>query len=73
VLTSTNVLEQLAEEGYVVIDDVLDPTRDFAPLLDEYNCVLDGIAAGLVTEGALRSTYADLPFEALPGRPCFAC
>lgn len=48
----------------MVIEDVLDPGRDFAPLLSEYNQVLDGIAAGLLVEGAIRSTYAELPFEA---------
>jgi phytanoyl-CoA hydroxylase len=58
------MLEHLDEEGYVVVDDVLDPVADFAPLLDEYNQVLDGIAAGLVADGLLGSTYANLPFEA---------
>ena len=55
--------QQLAEEGYVVVDDVLDPARDFAPLLAEYNQVLDDISAGLRAAGAIRSTYAELPFE----------
>jgi hypothetical protein len=59
-----SLLEQLDEEGYVVVDDVLDPDRDFGPLLDEYNQVLDGIARALVGQGVLRSTYAELPFEA---------
>jgi phytanoyl-CoA hydroxylase len=57
-------LEQLDEEGYVVVDDVLDPDRDFGPLLDEYNEVLDGIASLLVDQGVLGCTYAELPFEA---------
>ncbi len=57
-------LEQLDEEGYVVIDDVLDLDSDFEPLLAEYNHVLDDIADSLVDEGLLRSTYAELPFEA---------
>jgi hypothetical protein len=70
VLTTTDVQEQLAEEGYVVVDDVLDPTQDFAPLFEEYHRVLDGIAEPLVAEGVLRSTYEDLPFEARLIRIC---
>jgi len=55
--------QQLAKEGYVVVDDVLDPARDFAQILAEYNQVLDGITAGLHAVGAIGSTYAELPFE----------
>jgi phytanoyl-CoA hydroxylase len=57
-------LEQLDQEGYVVVDDVLEPESVFGPLLDEYNQVLDGIANQLVNDGVLRSTHPDLPFEA---------
>jgi len=62
--TATGFQEQLAEEGYVVIEDVLDPLADFEPLLHEYDRVLDGIAATLVADGVVRSTHTDLPFEA---------
>jgi len=61
--TATAFQEQLVEEGYVVIDDVLDPAEDFEPLLEEYNRVLDEIAATLSSDGMVCSTYADLPFE----------
>jgi phytanoyl-CoA hydroxylase len=62
--TATALQEQLVDEGYVVIDDVLDPVDDFEPLLQEYNRVLDGIAATLLAEGAVRSAYNNLSFEA---------
>jgi phytanoyl-CoA hydroxylase len=55
--------EQFVEEGYVVVEDVLDPDRDIQPVLDEYDGVLDGIAESLHAEGVLESTYRDLPFE----------
>jgi len=55
--------EQLAEEGYAVVEDVLDPILDIGPVLAEYAAVLGGIAAGLAAEGVIRSTYAGLPFE----------
>ena len=57
-------LQQFADEGYLVIENVLDPARDFAPVLDEYADVLDGIAARLYAEGAISSTYKSLPFAA---------
>lgn len=55
--------EQLAEEGYAIVDDVLDPVLDLQPILDEYNQVLDAIAEALLAQGAIRSTYRELAFE----------
>lgn len=54
--------EHFAEEGYLVVEDVLDPVADIAPLLAEYSQVLDAIAASLCAEGAIGSLYRDLPF-----------
>ena len=62
VLTAAE-LTQFKEEGYVVVEHVLDPDRDIAPVLAEYGEVLDRIAAFLQAEGILRSTYRDLPFR----------
>jgi phytanoyl-CoA hydroxylase len=56
--------QQLVAEGYVVVDEVFDPQLDLQPLLAEYNAALDEIASALQASGAIRSTYADLPFEA---------
>ena len=55
-------LRQFAEEGYLVVEGVLDPAHDFAPVMDEYRIILDGIADRLYAEGAISSTYAGLPF-----------
>ena len=57
-------LRQFADAGYLIVEDVLDPQRDFAPVMDEYCAVLDGIAERLFAERAISSTYADLPFAA---------
>jgi len=54
--------EQFETLGYLVVDDVLDPARDIQPVLDEYDAVLDGIAAALSAEGVIDTTYAGLPF-----------
>jgi phytanoyl-CoA hydroxylase len=60
---SSTQREQFEAEGYLVVEDVLDPERDIAPVMEEYAGVLDGIAQSLYREGAIRSTYADLPFD----------
>jgi phytanoyl-CoA hydroxylase len=56
-------LEQFDREGYLVVENVLDPKEDIAPLFAEYSTVLDGIVDALVADGMLSSRYADLPFS----------
>jgi phytanoyl-CoA hydroxylase len=51
------------EEGYVVVDGVLDPERDLAPVLTEYGAVLDGIGENLLAQGHISSRYRRLPFS----------
>jgi phytanoyl-CoA hydroxylase len=53
---------QFDEEGCVVVHNVVDPSLDIAPVMEEYTRVLDRIAEGLLAEGAIGSTYAELPF-----------
>ncbi len=53
--------QQFEEEGYLLVEDLLDPARDIQPILDEYAEVLDGIAQKLHAEGAIGSTYGSLP------------
>jgi hypothetical protein len=48
-----------------VVKDVLDPNRDIAALMAEYEDVLDGIAASLLAKGAVGSTYRDWWFPAV--------
>ncbi len=55
-------LQQFADEGFLVVADVFDPARDFAPVMDEYRTILDGIADTLYGEGAISSRYDNLPF-----------
>lgn len=57
-------------EGYVVVEDVLDPELDIAPIWDEYSDVLDEIARELLAEGAISSLYRDLDFNARLIRIC---
>ena len=39
-----------------------DPAVDFAPLFGEFGDVLSGIAASLLAEGVVSSSYEELPF-----------
>lgn len=55
---------QFEEEGYLVVENVLDPGHDIAPVMAEYEEVLDGIATSLAGTGAIASTYRDMPFAA---------
>lgn len=52
----------LDEQGYLIVDGVLDPRRDLQPILDEYAEVLDKLAAGLACSGRIERAYAELPF-----------
>jgi phytanoyl-CoA hydroxylase len=54
---------QFEEQGYVIVEGVLDPERDLAPVMAEYEEVLDAIADGLLKEGRVRSAYRGLPFD----------
>jgi phytanoyl-CoA hydroxylase len=55
-------LEQFEEQGYLVVEDVLDPVLDLQPVLDEYAAALDEIAADLYARGAISRLYDGLPF-----------
>ena len=62
--------EQFEYEGYLVVEDVLDPARDIAPIMTEYAEVVDGIARSLYAAGAISSLYRELPFDARLIRIC---
>lgn len=53
---------QFETEGYVVVDDVLDPERDLTPILSDFEQVLDGISQALFWGGRIPSAFEDLPF-----------
>mgnify|MGYP001194580514 CR=1 FL=1 len=55
-------IERFNEEGYLVVDDVLDLQRDLDPVMAEYTALLDELASRWHAEGKLTSTYAELPF-----------
>lgn len=49
-------------QGFLIVEEVLDPEVDLQPVIDEYKKVLDALSERLYAEGKLTSTYRDLPF-----------
>lgn len=62
-ILTTAQRKQFEVEGYLLVEDLLDPANDLQPLLAEYAEVLDGIAQELFREGVIRSTHAGLAFK----------
>ena len=60
---STLQIEQFQRDGYLVVDDLLDPIRDLDPVIAEYEGVLDRLAEELYANGTIKSLYRDLPFS----------
>ena len=56
-------LDQFHREGYLVVEGLLDVETVIAPVMREYEGVLDRLAAELHADGTIASTYKDLPFQ----------
>ena len=56
------VLDEFDEQGFVVLEGVLDPVEDIQPVVDEYDDLLDRLSREWYQEGKLTSTFEDLPF-----------
>ena len=54
---------QLERDSYAIVEDVFDPSSDFSPLYEEWTSILDDIVGRLTAEGALSSSFEQLPFE----------
>jgi phytanoyl-CoA hydroxylase len=55
-------VEQLSQEGYLLVEDVLDEELDLEPVEREYAEILDLMASKLHAEGKISQTYSDLEF-----------
>jgi len=55
-------IEQLQDEGFVVLRNLLDPDRDIDPVVAEYEQLLSRLAREWQQQGLLRSSYSELPF-----------
>ena len=55
-------IAQFTDEGYLVLEEVLDPRADLDPVVDEYTAILEQVARDLFAAGKISSTWSDLPF-----------
>ena len=56
-------VQQFEDEGYLVVEGLFDPAEDLAPIIAEYEMVLDRLASDLFAAGRISQTYAGLPFS----------
>src|SRR5260370_39911538 len=61
-IVSETRLQRFEEDGYTVVEEVLDPARDFDAIWAEYARVLDDIVESLYSEGVIHSTYSGFGF-----------
>lgn len=61
---ASGAFESLETDGYVLIEDVFDPERDFEPVIRDFAKTLDRLAGKLVADGAIDHDYGNLPFRA---------
>lgn len=60
-LTAAQV-DEFQREGYLVVEGLLDPQADIAPVIEEYQHVLNTLAGDLYAKGQIASRYDELPF-----------
>ena len=61
-LLSNTQLEQFHEDGYLIVENLLDPVEVLDPIIAEYHGVLNNLAGELYAAGEISSTYDDRPF-----------
>ncbi len=60
---SSEQIAEFQEQGFLIVRGLFDRQRDLAPVIAEYEGVLDSLAHELFARGEIKSTYADLPFS----------
>ncbi len=61
-MLTTDQQQHFLKQGFLVVENVLDPQRDLAPVIDDYAALLDQLASEWCAAGRLRATYRELPF-----------
>ncbi len=54
--------QQFDEQGFIVVENLLDPQTDLQPLVEDYEALLDRLADEWYTAGRIPSAFRDLPF-----------
>ena len=61
-MISKQQLVEFDQQGFIVVENVLDPVDDLRPIIDDYSVLLDGLAHRWCREGRIRSPFSELPF-----------
>ena len=56
-------LNHFKDEGYLVVEDVIDSINVLDPLVKEYESVLNNFANELFGKGEIKELYQDLDFS----------
>lgn len=59
---SAEQVARFEEQGYLVVEQLLNPQADLDPIIEEYKGVLDRLAQDLFAAGEISSRYEELPF-----------
>lgn len=59
---SPELVAQFEEQGYLVVEQLLDPVADLDPIIEEYKGVLNRLAEDLYEQGQITSLYEEIPF-----------
>jgi phytanoyl-CoA hydroxylase len=59
---SPEQVAQFEEQGYLVVEQLLDPVADLDPIIEEYKGVLNRLAEDLYEQGQITSLYEEIPF-----------
>jgi ectoine hydroxylase-related dioxygenase (phytanoyl-CoA dioxygenase family) len=62
-LLTEKQITEFNQQGYVVVDNILDFNNDLQPIMEEYYGVLDRLAHELYSQGKISSLYSELPFN----------
>ncbi len=62
------VLDEFDEQGFVVMEGLLDPEEDIQPVVDEYADLLDWLSKEWHEQGKLTDTFEDLPVRGAADR-----
>ena len=62
-MLSPQQIDDFNENGYLAVDGLLDYDLDIAPVIAEYQQLLDKLCAQWVADGRLPEAYSHLPFE----------
>ena len=60
---NNNEIDTFNKQGYLIVEDVLDPEAVLDPLINEYKMVLDFLANDLYDKGLISSKYKDDNFS----------